>query len=350
MARRIVVTGGAGFIGGALIDRLLALGDAEVICLDKLTYAGNRFRLADQVARGLTFRQVDLADRKGVHDILMAIQPELVFHLAAESHVDRSIDEPDPFVITNVVGTSNVLAACLDVQSAWGMDNPRGITLVHVSTDEVFGSAAPDELFSERSPYRPRSPYSATKAAADHLVAAWRSTFGLRAIITNCSNNYGPYQFPEKLIPHTIIRALTDKAIPIYGDGQHQRDWIYVDDHVSGLLAAAQQGASGQTYLFGGRAVITNADLVHRLCELLDSTVSGSRSFLDRIVFVPDRPGHDRRYALDPTTTEQELDWRTSIDLETGLRETVNWYLTHEQWWRDLLGAGYTAERLGLKP
>lgn len=345
----ILVTGGAGFIGGTLIDHLLAQGEMEITCLDKLTYAANRSRLDEQIAHGLNFVQVDLADRQSVRDNLVKLRPQIVFHLAAESHVDRSIDGPDPFVLTNVVGTASLLAACLEVQGLRHGSASNDFCLVHVSTDEVFGSAGPDESFDETSPYRPKSPYSATKAAADHLVAAWQHTFGLRAIVTNCSNNYGPYQFPEKLIPHTIIRALAGHDIPIYGDGHHQRDWIHVDDHVRGLIAAAQQGVTGQTYLFGNRTVLTNLDLIRRICLLLDAVAPGQYSFLERIAFVPDRPGHDRRYAIDPTRTEQALDWRSLIDLETGLRKTVEWYVANESWWRDLMKAGYSAGRLGLK-
>jgi dTDP-glucose 4,6-dehydratase len=349
MGRRILVTGGAGFIGGALIERLLEIAQDQVICFDKLTYAGNRARLDEHIRRGLDFHQIDLADSRSVHEAVATARPDVVFHLAAESHVDRSIDWPDPFIATNIVGTANLLAACLALQQELKNGQADSFRFVHVSTDEVFGSAEPNQHFDATSPYRPRSPYSASKAAADHLVTAWHHTYSLPATITNCSNNYGPHQFPEKLIPHAIIRAVSDREIPIYGDGGHQRDWIFVNDHVDGLLATADRGVPGGAYLFGARCVLSNVDLVHTLCQVLDELAPGKSSYAERVVFVPDRPGHDRRYSLDPGQTETALGWKASTDLDTGLRTTVAWYLENESWWRDLLRAGYDAGRRGLR-
>ena len=346
MFERALVTGGAGFIGGHLVDRLLTQ-QVEVICVDKLTYAGNQRRLSEQIERGVKFHQVDLADGESVELVVRSTRPDVVFHLAAESHVDRSIDEPEAFIKTNIIGTSNLLKACLRLQNEIDTASATDFRLISVSTDEVFGSAKSDEYFQPSSRYQPRSPYAASKAAADHLVSAWHHTFGLNAIVTNCSNNYGPFQFPEKLIPHIIIRALLGQDLPVYGDGEHQRDWIHVNDHVEGLIAAAREGEPGDTYLFGGRAVMSNLALVEAICQELETAVPGDRSFLDRIEFVPDRPGHDLRYAIDPSESERALGWRAKVDFEIGLRETVSWYVANESWWREILDAGYKAGRIG---
>ena len=348
MDKCVLVTGGAGFIGGALIDRLLETEESRVVCLDKLTYAGNRVRLSRQIEKGLEFHPIDIADGDALDEAIASIRPNLVFHLAAESHVDRSIDGPAPFIATNILGTSNLLAACLKLYRDASFKHRLGFRLIHVSTDEVFGSATEQGHFDEETPYRPRSPYSASKAAADHLVAAWHHTYSLPAVITNCCNNYGPHQFPEKLIPHTIIRALTDQEIPLYGDGLNQRDWLFVDDHVQGLLRVAQRGTVGASYLFGARDVLTNLDLVSRICRILDAIAPAASQHADRITFVPDRPGHDRRYAIDPTWTEVRLGWRASTTLEDGLRKTVGWYVENQAWWRGLLDSCYSAGRMGL--
>jgi dTDP-glucose 4,6-dehydratase len=348
MDKRVLVTGGAGFIGGALIDRLLETANTRIVCVDKLTYAGNRERLTAQIARGLEFHRVDLADSKAMHEIVAGLEPNTVFHLAAESHVDRSIDGPAPFVATNILGTSNLLMACQELTSGIDARPGRNFRLIHVSTDEVFGSAREGEHFDETTPYRPNSPYAASKAAAEHLVSAWHHTFSLPAVVTNCSNNYGPYQFPEKLIPHAIVRALAGHEIPIYGDGLHERDWIYVEDHVDGLLRAAERGLPGKHYFFGARTVVTNLELVRRLCRILDELAPEATSYADRIALVPDRPGHDRRYSIDPSKTEEALDWSATIALDSGLRKTVVWYLENQDWWRGILKSGYTVTRVGL--
>jgi dTDP-glucose 4,6-dehydratase len=348
MDKTVLVTGGAGFIGGTLIDRLFQDGWFRVACLDKLTYAGNRSRLAKHIEQGLEFVQLDLADVTAVDDVVDRIRPDLIFHLAAESHVDRSIDRPDPFITSNIVGTANLLNASLKLVRTLADERASNFRFIHVSTDEVFGSASPGEDFSETSPYEPRSPYAASKAAADHLVSAWQHTYALPAVISNCSNNYGPNQFPEKLIPHAIIRALTNQEIPIYGDGQHERDWIFVDDHVDGLLKAANQGVPGDKFLFGGGSAIPNLDLIFRLCQVLDELAPGVTSHVERIAFVPDRPGHDRRYSIDPERAKESLGWKATTSLDTGLRKTVDWYIRNEAWWRDLIKAGYGANRLGL--
>jgi len=345
--RTVLVTGGAGFIGGELIGRLLSVPNQLVVCVDKLTYSANRPRLTAHISAGLEFHPIDLADEDAVENIIGTVRPEVIFHLAAESHVDRSIDGPAPFVETNVVGTLNLLQAALDLWRS--MDSAQGdrFRLIHVSTDEVFGSAPDGELFSETTRYDPRSPYSASKAAADHLVRAWHTTYGLPCIVTTTCNNYGPFQFPEKLIPHTVVRALTGKSIAVYGDGQHVRDWIHVADHLDGLIRAAEHGNAGESFLFGGRNTLTNLELVERICMLLDEMAPGKAPYRSRIEFVPDRPGHDRRYAIDPTTAEQRLGWSAKIDFDQGLSEVVKWYVDNEAWWRQIMASGYRTDRLG---
>jgi dTDP-glucose 4,6-dehydratase len=345
--RTVLVTGGAGFIGGELIARLLGVPHQRVICLDKLTYSANRTRLAVHVEAGLEFESVDLADATAVERIVANTRPDQIFHLAAESHVDRSIDGPAPFVETNVVGTLNVLQAALDLWRSMDARQADRFRLVHVSTDEVFGSAAPGASFDETTRYDPHSPYSASKAAADHLVRAWHATYGLPCVVTNTSNNYGPFQFPEKLIPHTIVRALTGETVPVYGDGKQIRDWIHVADHVEGLMRAAEDGTPGETFLLGARNAITNLRLVERICSILDDLVPDATSYRSRIEFVSDRPGHDRRYAINPSRAEEVLGWSPKVAFEQGLPDVVSWYIENEVWWRGLMSSGYTTHRLG---
>ena len=348
MDRTVLVTGGAGFIGGQLIDRLLAESGHHVVCVDKLTYAANRPRLAAHIEGGLDFHRIDLADSSKIESLLAATRPDIIFHLAAESHVDRSIDGPSTFIETNVIGTLNLLQASLELWRSMGADQARRFRLIHVSTDEVFGSAPGATLFDDQTRYDPRSPYSASKAAADHLVRAWHATYGLPGIVTTTSNNYGPFQFPEKLIPHTVVRALTGQSIPVYGDGRHVRDWIHVSDHVEGLLAAAELGKPGDSYLFGARNTIPNLDLIERICTILDDTNPNEHSYRSQMEFVNDRPGHDRRYAIDPNRAEQQLGWQAKTRFDEGLRQVVRWYVQNEAWWREIMSGGYETHRLGV--
>ena len=346
--RTVLVTGGAGFIGGHLITRLLAMPDQNVVCIDKLTYSANRSMLTTHIAAGLNFHPLDLAEADAVEEVVAKSSPDVIFHLAAESHVDRSIDGPAPFIDTNVVGTLSLLQASLGHWRSLEPAKADEFRLVHVSTDEVFGSAAPDTFFTEQSRYDPRSPYSASKAAADHLVRAWHATYGLPTIVTTTSNNYGPFQFPEKLIPHTVVRALTGESIVVYGDGQNVRDWIHVSDHVDALMRAAEHGRGGDSFLFGARNAIANLDLVQRICSILDEVAPDSYPHQERIEFVDDRPGHDRRYAIDPTRAEQRLGWQAMVDFDRGLREAVKWYVDNESWWRQIISGGYRTRRLGV--
>jgi len=334
---RLLVTGGCGFIGTHLVRRLVALGH-EVLNLDKLTYAGATDSLADlDGTPNYRFARLDIADSAAVRAAFSSFRPEAVLHLAAESHVDRSISGPAAFVQSNIVGTFTLLEAArelwLDPRS--GIRRPR---FLHVSTDEVYGSLAPGApAFTESSPYDPRSPYSASKAAADHLARAWHSTYGLPVLVTNCSNNYGPWQFPEKLVPVVIVNALRGRPIPVYGDGGNVRDWLFVEDHVSALLAVLERGQPGRTYHIGGDHERENLDLVRRLCRIVDEEAAApagrARDSASLIAFVPDRPGHDRRYAIDATRLRDELGWRPRHDPDTALRETVRWYLENEAWW-----------------
>jgi dTDP-glucose 4,6-dehydratase len=342
-----MVTGGAGFIGGALVERLLSMGH-RVVCVDSLTYAANRARLDEHVTLGLDFLEIDIADALSLADAINQTRPGVIFHLAAESHVDRSIDGPATFIKTNVVGTMNLLEASMRYWKTQ-VSAANDFRLVCVSTDEVFGSAPPDGAFDETTNYDPQSPYSASKAAADHLVRAWNATYGLPTLVTNCSNNFGPFQFPEKFIPHTAVRALTGKTIPIYGDGRHVRDWLHVNDHVEGLLLAASKGEVGGTYLFGGRNTFTNLEVAERICGILDDLLPCGRPYRSLLEFVPDRPGHDRRYAIDPSRAESELGWSAETDFQAGLKETVSWYVNNQAWWSEILAGGYQAERLGVR-
>ena len=348
--KTVLVTGGAGFIGSAVIRHLLDHTDANVVNVDKLTYAAN-LRSIPQAIGNPRYRleKVDICNAAEVRRIFRQFNPTSVLHLAAESHVDRSIDGPTTFIQTNLVGTFTLLDEALAYWRKLDRLEADRFRFLHVSTDEVFGSLPERGLFSEASPYAPRSPYSATKAGSDHLVRAWHETYGLPTLITNCSNNYGPYQFPEKLIPHIILRALAGQALPLYGDGLHIRDWLYVEDHARALALVLERGAVGETYNIGARNERTNKELVEGICALLDEvrpSKNGPHSSL--IEFVPDRPGHDRRYAIDPAKIETQLTWRPAESFESGLAKTVRWYLDNEPWWRDVIQRGYKVERAGL--
>ncbi|RYH10983.1 dTDP-glucose 4,6-dehydratase [Tropicimonas sp. IMCC6043] len=343
---KILVTGGAGFIGSAVIRRAIADGH-EVVNLDVLTYAAcldNVAEVAD--ASGYTFEQADIRDAAAMASILERHAPDAIMHLAAESHVDRSIDGPAAFIETNIAGTYVLLEAARAHWNARG--KPEGFRFHHISTDEVFGSLGETGFFTEESPYRPNSPYSASKAGSDHLVRAWHETYGLPVVLTNCSNNYGPFQFPEKLIPVVILKALAGEPIPIYGKGDNIRDWLHVEDHAEALLLVLEKGAFGRSYNIGGENEMTNLDLVRMLCTILDRLRPGAQPYADLITFVTDRPGHDRRYAIDPARIRAELGWRPSHTPETGLEQTVRWYLDNEPWWRKLQARTGVGERLGV--
>lgn len=350
--RRAVVTGGAGFVGGALIRHLLEAGFERVVSYDALTYAANP--LATDGAWPADDRHTlvvgDVGDEVRLLETLRAVQPTVVFHLAAESHVDRSIDAPRRFVETNVLGTEGVLTACRRFWSEARAEERTRFRLVHCSTDEVYGTAGPNDWFTERSPYAPSSPYSASKAAADHLARAWHHTYGLPVVLSNCGNNYGPFQFPEKLIPHMLVRALRGDTLPVYGNGSQERDWIHVSDHAAALLRLAEAGTPGETYLVGARAVRRNLEVVTGLCDALDRLAprSDGTPHASAIRFVTDRPGHDTRYALDPSRLERELGWSPRVPFADGLADTVAWYLEHRAWWQSILDGAYRAERIGL--
>ena len=334
--RRILVTGGAGFIGGAVVRRLLQESEAIVFNLDKMGYASELTSIdhalsalgPDQVERHQLLK-VDLADAEAVAAAVAQADPDLVMHLAAESHVDRSIAGPGVFIQSNVTGTYNLLQAVRSHYDALSNERRSQFRLHHISTDEVFGSLGPEGRFSETTPYDPRSPYSSSKAASDHLVSAWHHTYGLPVVLTNCSNNYGPWQFPEKLIPVVTLKAAARKAIPLYGDGLNVRDWLYVEDHVDALLLAACRGESGRSYCVGGYGERTNREVVECICKHLDGLIPGQSPHADLIEMVNDRPGHDRRYAIDPTRIETELGWSPRHEFSTAIAETVRWYLKH---------------------
>lgn len=348
---KVIVTGGAGFIGSAVARRLVRGGD-DVVVLDKLTYAGSRTSLAEvEGAPNFRFTQGDIADASLVNRLIAAERPDAIMNLAAESHVDRSIDGPGPFITTNVVGTFVLLQAALEHWRGLDGEAKPGFRFHHVSTDEVYGSLGDEGLFTEATPYDPRSPYSASKAASDHLVSAWGHTYSLPVLISNCSNNYGPYHFPEKLIPLTILNALEGKPLPVYGDGSNVRDWLYVEDHAAALELILKTGRPGETYNVGGRNERTNLQVVHAICDALDRVrpYTDGRSYRDLITFVTDRPGHDQRYAIDAAKLEGDLGWRANESFETGLQKTVRWYLDRRDWWAPLQ-ARYRQERLGLAP
>ncbi|CAN7343979.1 dTDP-glucose 4,6-dehydratase [Pseudomonas sp. LjRoot71] len=347
---RILITGGAGFIGSALIRHLLNHTEHQVLNLDKLTYAGNLESLAS-VADNPRYRfvQADIADSTAVSQALVEFQPDAIMHLAAESHVDRSIDGPAAFIQTNIVGTYALLEA---TRSYWSQLDPArkaAFRFHHISTDEVYGDLhGADELFTERTPYAPSSPYSASKAASDHLVRAWQRTYGLPVLLTNCSNNYGPYHFPEKLIPLVILNALDGKPLPVYGNGQQVRDWLYVEDHARALLKVVSEGKVGETYNIGGHNEQKNLHVVESICALLDELAPRqSGSYKEQISFVSDRPGHDLRYAIDASKIERELGWKPEETFASGLRKTVHWYLDNLDWCRRVQDGSYQRERLG---
>ena len=346
---KLLVTGGAGFIGSAVIRKLIAGTSWSVVNVDALTYAGNLASLAGAAESDrYAFERVDIRDPAALELVFREHAPDAVMHLAAESHVDRSIDGPRAFVETNIVGTFELLQASLAHYRTLDADGKARFRFHHVSTDEVFGSLGPEGRFTETSPYDPRSPYSASKAASDHLVRAWQHTYGLPVVLSNCSNNYGPYQFPEKLIPLVILRALAGETLPVYGTGSNVRDWLYVDDHADALLAVVERGEVGRSYNIGGDAERRNLDVVHTLCDLLDELrpdPAGSRRRLIR--FVADRPGHDQRYAMDSARIRAELGWAPRHDFEGGLRETVRWYLDNQAWCDSVRSGEYRLERLG---
>lgn len=348
---KFLVTGAAGFIGSAVARKLIGETEHDVLVVDKLTYAGNLDSLKP-IANSprYTFAQADICDGARMRALMENYKPDVVMHLAAESHVDRSIDGPGAFVETNVVGTFQVLQAALGHWRGLSGAAKERFRFHHISTDEVFGSLGADGFFHETYPYQPTSPYSASKASSDHFVRAWNHTYGLPTVVTNCSNNYGPYHFPEKLIPLVILNALEGKPLPVYGTGENVRDWLYVDDHASALITVATHGVPGETYAIGGWNERRNIDVVKAVCALVDemapSAAIGRRERL--ITFVGDRPGHDLRYAIDASKIERELGWRPAETFETGLRKTVRWYLDNESWWQRVRSGVYRGERLGL--
>ncbi|MCL1919849.1 MAG: dTDP-glucose 4,6-dehydratase [Kiritimatiellaeota bacterium] len=352
--RRIIVTGGAGFIGSAVVRHLAVQNDTAVLNLDKLTYAGNLESLVS-VAKNPAYQFVrgDICDRPLLERVLREFEPDAVMHLAAESHVDRSIDGPSAFIRTNVVGTATLLEAAVAYWRGLTGERRDAFRFLHISTDEVYGSLGVDGLFTETTPYDPRSPYSASKAASDHLVMAWHHTYGLPVLITNCSNNYGPFHFPEKLIPLVILNALDGKPLPIYGKGDNVRDWLYVEDHAKALVTVLERGVVGETYNVGGSNERTNLQVVEAICGVLDRVCPerraalGIESFRALITFVQDRPGHDKRYAIDATKLRTQLGWTPEESFDTGIVKTVQWYLDNAWWWQPIRAEKYAGQRLG---
>ncbi|MBE0369280.1 dTDP-glucose 4,6-dehydratase [Pseudoalteromonas aurantia] len=350
---KILVTGGAGFIGSAVVRRIIEHSDYEVVNVDKLTYAGNldSIQLIADDPRYI-FEQADICSLEVMNRVFAEHQPDVIMHLAAESHVDRSIDGPMDFIQTNIIGTYTLLEAARFYYSQLGEEKQRNFKFHHISTDEVYGDLDDTRaLFTEETAYDPSSPYSASKASSDHLVRAWHRTYGLPVVVTNCSNNYGPFHFPEKLIPLMILNALEGKQLPVYGDGQQIRDWLYVEDHASALLQVATQGKIGETYNIGGLNEKTNLEVVTHICELLQelepSLPSGISHYKELITFVEDRPGHDLRYAIDASKLERELGWEPTETFESGLKKTVIWFLENKEWWSRVLDGSYQLERLG---
>ncbi|MCA6928357.1 dTDP-glucose 4,6-dehydratase [Pectobacterium versatile] len=352
--KRILITGGAGFIGSALVRYILTETQDSVVVVDKLTYAGNLSSLAPVAdSSRFAFEQVDICDRAELDRVFTAYQPALVMHLAAESHVDRSIDGPAAFIETNIVGTYTMLEAARHYWQNLADADKSAFRFHHISTDEVFGDLhGTDDLFTETTPYAPSSPYSASKASSDHLVRAWLRTYGFPTVITNCSNNYGPYHFPEKLIPLVILNAVAGKPLPVYGDGAQIRDWLFVEDHARALYKVVTEGEIGETYNIGGHNERKNIEVVQTICALLEELApnkpAGVAHYRDLITYVKDRPGHDMRYAIDAGKIERELGWRPEETFETGMRKTVSWYLNNEKWWHSVQDGSYTGERLGL--
>jgi dTDP-glucose 4,6-dehydratase len=348
---RILVTGGAGFIGSALVRHLIANTGHRVLNIDSLTYSGNLDSLkAVEGDSRYAFLRADIRDEAAMRAAMADFQPDVITHLAAETHVDRSIDGPAAFIGANVVGTFTLLSVALDYWRALDDARRSAFRFHHVSTDEVFGSLGPDGYFTEQTPYAPRSPYSASKASSDHLVRAWRDTYGLPTLITNCSNNYGPYHFPEKLIPLVIIKGLAGEPLPIYGKGDNVRDWLFVEDHVRALTRVFEAGAPGETYIIGGRAERTNLEVVRGICACLDRLRPrrDGAAYETQIAYVTDRPGHDHRYAVDPSKLRRELGWTAEVAFDEGIEATVRWYLENEWWWRPILRKTYAGERLGV--
>jgi dTDP-glucose 4,6-dehydratase len=345
---RVIVTGGAGFIGSALVRHLVLDQGYEVLNIDALTYAGNlaSLRLV-QDKPNYRFLQANICDRPAMEQAITEFRPDRIMHLAAESHVDRSITGAADFIETNVIGTFTLLEAARDYWSRLDDRTKEGFRFLHVSTDEVYGSLDDEGLFAEDTPYDPSSPYSASKASSDHLAKAWQRTYGLPVVVSNCSNNYGPYHFPEKLIPLTILNALAGERLPVYGKGENVRDWLYVEDHARALDLIAERGRVGETYNVGGRNERRNIDVVRRICAVLDEYSPANKPREELIEFVTDRPGHDARYAIDATKLETELGWRAQEDFDTGIEKTVRWYLDNEWWWQPLRER-YAGERLGL--
>lgn len=348
---RALVTGGAGFIGSAVVRKLILERGDQVLTLDRLTYAGNLDSLGDALRHPAhRFVRADIADAERLRTLFEEFYPDTVLHLAAESHVDRSIDGPAVFLRTNLVGTFTLLQEALRYWRRLPADQAAAFRLLHVSTDEVYGSLGPEGYFTEATPYQPSSPYAATKAGADHLVRAWHRTYGLPVLTTNCSNNFGPFQFPEKLIPLMILRGLTGASLPVYGTGEHVRDWLFVEDHVDALLTVLARGKPGETYAISGHNERRNLDVVQAVCALLDdlAPLPGGRPRDRLISFVADRPGHDLRYAIDSSKVEAELGWRPRYTFESGLRSTVEWYLGNQMWCDRVQSGAYRGERLGL--
>ncbi|MCE9883868.1 MAG: dTDP-glucose 4,6-dehydratase [Enterobacterales bacterium] len=353
--KRILVTGGAGFIGSAVVRHIIADTNNSVVVVDKLTYAGNLESLTPVADNErYAFEQVDICNRSELDRVFAQYQPDYVMHLAAESHVDRSIDGPADFIETNIVGTYTMLEAARQYWNGLDASRKEAFRFHHISTDEVYGDLhGTDDFFTETTPYAPSSPYSASKASSDHLVRAWLRTYGFPTIVTNCSNNYGPYHFPEKLIPLIILNALAGKPLPVYGNGAQIRDWLYVEDHARALYLVVTEGAIGETYNIGGHNERKNIDVVKTVCALLEELVpnkpEGVEHYADLITYVTDRPGHDMRYAIDAAKIERELGWRPQETFESGIRKTVQWYLANESWWKRVQDGSYAGERLGLQ-